>query len=154
MAEKKLFNLVQESTPSSTDLMVAYGSSSVGAKNMKLSDLKSWISGAFNTSIYDIGTWNMDGQSEWWVITDIPYADILKIRKVTVMIRSDDFAIGQKILTDITGQDGTFTIGPDSETFSGKVAVLITRPTSGYYDNTTYNDTTINRGWVTVEYTN
>lgn len=154
MAEKKLFEDLQLDTPTDDDRL-AFGKPSSIYKNITIADFKTLIAegtGILNTSIYDIGTWNMNSQSERWVITDIPFADLMKIRKVSVMIVSDEHFGGFRILSDFGVYDGTFDIGPDTETLSGNVGILMTRATGGHYDSTTFEDTGDNRGWVIIEY--
>ena len=66
MAEKKLFGVAQESTPSDTSLNIAYGSGTVLAKNMTLANLKSWIvggGGLANQVVMEIGPWDMNDDS-------------------------------------------------------------------------------------------
>ena len=62
MANKKLFGLVSETTPSDSSMRIAYGKSTEPAKNMTLTNLKNWIAGSnpVKSITIEIGSWNMN----------------------------------------------------------------------------------------------
>lgn len=92
----------------------------------------------------DIGDWNMSSTASKNVAHGISYK---KIRSVTVIVRDD---------TDITYVP--LTRGNASFTPQGAVDqitttnVVLLRVLGGSFDNTSYDSTGYNRGWVTIEY--
>ena len=98
---------------------------------------------ALKTKIIDIGDWNMDTTIDLQVSHGLTQANI---RVVAVLIRDD--------------ADAIYTMFPAEETFgSTNEQINVTssdidmdRATSGGFDNTGYNSTSFNRGWITIWY--
>jgi hypothetical protein len=98
-----------------------------------------------------IGSWNMDTDSTKLVthgITDLPS----KIRNIYVIIYADAGTITSKPLM-ATSQNA------DPELLAGGVSTInatsiaLNRRTGGQFDNTGYDDTGVNRGYIYVLYT-
>lgn len=91
------------------------------------------------TTVIDIGDWNMDS-----IITvNIAHGlTLAKIRTIDVTIRKDD--------TSLLTMDFTITGLTIIEVDAANVN--ITRNIGGIFDNTDYNATSFNRGWITITY--
>lgn len=99
------------------------------------------------TKIVDIGDWNMDTTKTINVAHGI--SDFTKIRRVSVMIRNDP----NTNLNPINAMEGTTgTTIAGSVWFISSTDISITRLTGGIFDNTFYDSTSYNRGWITIEY--
>ena len=93
-----------------------------------------------NTTVLIIGDWNMDSTSTRIVLHGVTLS---KIRTVSLLIRNDNddsYRPGHDVspgawVNDINGS-----------------AVNLTRTTSGDFDNTDYDSTGFNRGWITIQY--
>jgi len=90
----------------------------------------------------DIGDWNMNSTGS--VLISIGSIDHTKVRKVHVAIRSDDPAVDAYSTYDLL--------------IGGSYALQITnislsRTAGGFFDNVSFNATSYNRGWITIEYT-
>jgi len=163
MAEKKLFGLVQESSPSDSSMNVAYGKATEPAKNITLGNLKTWIAGSNpvkNVTI-QIGSWNMNyieegsgGKSiqiESSLGVSIPYANVRGISSVIISSDSQEAYYDYYSGGFYGGVPPTLTI---QKTNSGASALLYMKPTEGslFQISTSFNDSVINRGWVTILY--
>jgi hypothetical protein len=168
---KKLFEL-DEGTPDGS-MKFAYGKAGEAAKNITLDNLKDLIvPAALKTMVKEIGFWDMNTKPTFPTIIDpqiylysgstgffpdpLPVA---KIRKITVTIISDDGNIITDLLADQTGTAvaGVLAINVVYHPVGGFViipntTVTLTRRNGGIFDNSNYDSTTINRGWVTIEY--
>ena len=99
--------------------------------NAKLAD--------FNFVTIDIGDWDMDENASPAVTPTIAF-DEQKIRMIQVVIRNNDGA-----------QVYDFGADPNPIHVSG-ANILLTRSGSGFFDNTSFDSTSFNRGWVTIFY--
>ena len=93
--------------------------------------------------VIDIGDWNMDNTASVSVAHGLT---MTKIRGISALIRHDDGAF----IDD-------FGALLDSETSSSFLNADVTdinlvRATAGRFDSTTYDSTSYNRGWITVQY--
>jgi hypothetical protein len=87
----------------------------------------------------DIGDWNMDSTISAIITHGLDFSKIIDVK---VLIRSD---VGDTIY--IMPMNGIETIVCSS------TDVNITRVTAGYFDNTFFDATSFNRGYITIEYT-
>lgn len=102
--------------------------------------------GGLLTTVLDIGDWNMDSTPS----KDVTHGLTLsKIRDVSVMIR-DDSATTQRKLE--SAQLATNTVEGSVWTITS-TQVRLNRVSGGIYDNTNYNSTGFNRGWVIIKHT-
>jgi hypothetical protein len=96
--------------------------------------------GVVHKKIIAIGDWNMDSTSS----VNFPHGlTFSKIRSATVYIRDDTGASLNSIIRN-DGKGGDFSIGT--------TLITIARVASGAFDNTSYDSTSYNRGWVVIEY--
>jgi hypothetical protein len=100
---------------------------------------------AIKTKILDIGDWNMDTTDQVTVATGI--ANYKNIRSVSVIIRND----GDNSYSLLNAMDGFYN--PLGAVRSiGASILLIRNSIATGYDNTSYDQTAYNRGWITIEY--
>lgn len=103
------------------------------------------------TTVLDIGDWNMNRSSGGTISVSIAHglSDITKLRKVSVMIRDDANAI----YTPLNGNSGTPVAPAGGITGVGSVPANITLivASGGIFDNTNYNQTSYNRGYIVFE---
>lgn len=104
---------------------------------------------SLRTTILEIGDWNMDADT----YSDVAHglADFKKIRTVTIHILNDADDEIVNLMTSgidiVTRQDplgGIYEINSTN--------VRLGRIINGDFDNTNFNATSFNRGWVTIEY--
>ena len=94
--------------------------------------------------VLNIGDWDMDTDA---VKTVAHGLTMTKIRGVTCLIRNDT----DDVYTPVgQGQDGS--AGYDASISSITSNVTIAREAAGYFDNTGFDSTSYNRGWVTITY--
>lgn len=102
------------------------------------------LSGLHTLPPIDIGDWNMD--STLFVV--VPHGlDEAKIRSVSALIRSDDLGGGtvqSHMLSDDAGSEASFT------TAVGQI--FLQRTNAGIFDNTGFDSTPYNRGWIIIQY--
>jgi len=99
-----------------------------------------------SNKIIDIGDWDMTAATGTSFTTKAHGLTTANIRAINVLIRSDtgtivDFPITNNVAA--TGLNGTFISGTD---------INLYRETGGYFDNNSYDQTSYNRGWVTIQY--
>ncbi len=99
--------------------------------------------------VIDIGDWDMNASASVNVAHGI--SDYTKIRSVAGMIRPDSG--GAAISYPLTPARG-FTVDPDAniQTTDG-TNIVLARLTGGIFDGASFNETSYNRGWLMVWYT-
>lgn len=110
---------------------------------------------AANTELYivtiEIGAWDMDADQTKVIDLSaiaIPPTNKLNFRMAEAMIKRDDSSFYQPLHSwDATANDGTINGG---YSLIGTTSLTLYRKTGGSFDGTNYNDTGINRGYVTV----
>lgn len=100
------------------------------------------------TIVIPIGDWNMDQAGR----TNIPHglgSDFMKVLSVTAIILQDN---NNSVLYPLgTVQDNT--VSPEGGVLLiGTHFVVLRRLMGGFFDNTNFNDTSFNRGWITIKY--
>jgi len=99
----------------------------------------------FAVKVLEIGDWDMDGTASVAVAHSISSA-IGKIRRVSVTIRDDAGSVER----DLTNANSS---GVVNGAINWDVTnVNLTRTASGTFDSVSYNATTYNRGFITIEY--
>ncbi len=99
----------------------------------------------FKRKIVNIGDWDMDASTS---VTVAHGLTLSKIRNVAVMI-VDDAGTTNYLLPAISSVDGiaqAFILGTSG------TDITLGRLGSGGFDNTSFNATSYNRGWVVIEY--
>ena len=96
--------------------------------------------------IIDIGDWDMSAATGSATTVLAHGLTATDIRSVQVTIRQD--VVGSTIDFGILNGSESTTHG----VFWSSSQITLSRGTGGYFDNTTYNATTYNRGWVTIVY--
>lgn len=100
----------------------------------------------YKVKVLDIGDWNMDSTSSVSVLHGL--ADYKKIRGVSMIVVRDDSDTNYYSLpffNSSTSENGGVT-GITSTT------VNVGRLTGGVFDNTSFDSTSFNRGWITIIY--
>lgn len=104
------------------------------------------------TKVIEIGDWNMDTTASINVAHGL--SSQANIRSVSVLIRSDTGSntsvISNSCIDDITGAGGDQQAWVYYANTSTNIA--ISRLTGGVFDGTSYDSTSYNRGWVTIQY--
>jgi hypothetical protein len=107
---------------------------------------KQLISGSVLTNeiILNIGDWNMNTTGLVTVTHGI--SDWTKIRTINVLIRDD----ANTVLYNLAGS------GPSGELYGSMavsdVSVLLVRTTGGTFDNSSFDSTSYNRGYITIKF--
>lgn len=103
--------------------------------------IRTAASGAYlKQKIVDIGDWNMDTTSPLAVAHGLTLS---KIRDVAVMIRNDADTT-YYLLNDTTNGGSILSIDATN--------VNLERTAAGIFDNTSFDSTSYNRGWITITY--
>jgi len=103
---------------------------------------------AFKTKVIEIGSWDMDTVGSKNVAHGI--SDYTKIRSINAIIRNDADTLLYPINT-VGGSSGTEPQG-NAWAVNNSGSVLLMKVVSGVFDNTSFNDSVINRGWLTIVY--
>lgn len=110
-------------------------------------------SGATSVSTYvireiEIGDWNMDSSSTSSVIHGLSTTEWKTVKNSIVTIRNDDDNEYYKLeMCDTSGNNtGGSIISIGSTVFN------LARITGGFFDSTSFDSTSYNRGWVTFFY--
>jgi len=93
-----------------------------------------------NQYVKEIGTWNMDSDATKVVSFNLNVT-IKRISSIHLVIYKDD-------LSEVFGIGGI-----DSCKYDATNGITITRTSSGIFDGTDFNSTSINRGRITICYT-
>ena len=99
--------------------------------------------------VIEIGDWDMDAD----IIKDVTHgvSDFTKIRTLDIMIRRDD----NLFLVPLGGnfsENGTDTAPKLDAAFIDSTKIRLVRLANSLFDQTTFNATSFNRGWVTIEF--
>lgn len=156
MADKKDSELTIKSTIVDGDLFPLLDSeTAVDAeknKTVAASTIKAYAGGVaptLLTTVIEIGDWDMDADSSKGAIHTI---DEDKIRTINVSIRKDSTFTGVNYSVipieagDTVGAFGGMVNGVSSTTIS------LFRVTGGRFDSTDYDETSYNRGWITIQH--
>jgi hypothetical protein len=119
-----------------------YGAALIGEAGLKAGSADT----AWLRKVVEIGDWNMDTTVSVTVTSSISG---VKIRRVSVVIRSDGAA---SYLAPSWDDSGTLQLWIKDANMSVLGGVIICRLTGGDFDNSSFDSTSYNRGWVTFEY--
>lgn len=97
------------------------------------------LMGGVKTKIIEIGAWDMQGTASISVAHGI--TDFLKIREVSVMIINDSVSTLAPIIFNNSG----------SYQFGG-TTIDLNRAGGGSFDNTGFNDASMNRGYIVIRH--
>lgn len=99
--------------------------------------------GGIRRTVIQIGDWNMDSTASVNVAHGVTFGNI---RNVSVIIKNDANSLLRPLDYDLgSGAAGHHSISSTN--------VILTRHLSGEFDNTDYDSTSYNRGWIIVDYT-
>lgn len=116
------------------------------AGNMTLGDTVAVDNTVLKTKIIEIGDWDMDGAASGNAVHGL--ADETTIRSISVMIRKDDGDLFSG--TETASGSGVKQLWIDNPI--SPTQINISRLGGGVFDNTDFNATSYNRGWVTITY--
>ena len=94
-----------------------------------------------NTKVIDIGDWNMDSTQQVSIAHGLTKS---KIRSISVFIRAD---VDTNVYSFPASDDG-----PTALSYANTTNIVLQRALSGTFDSTTFDDTSYNRGWITIQY--
>jgi hypothetical protein len=97
------------------------------------------VFGGLRRTVVEIGSWDMDADQDKIVSTDVPFA---QVRLVSFSIIADNGTL-------VIDAGGIISSGVDS---SGDLQVQMSRGTGTIYDSTGFDDTSINRGYLIIDY--
>jgi len=103
---------------------------------------------AWKRKVVEIGDWNMDTTASVVVPSGVPVSGT-KIRRVSATIRSDGAASYPVPCMNSSGAAQAW-IGDTNMGATGGIELF--RLTGGTFDNSAFDSTSYNRGWVTFEY--
>lgn len=98
---------------------------------------------SLNTKIINIGDWNMDTTQSLDVAHGVTLS---KIRSLSAIIIADSSTTRY----DLNIMDGA---GDGGGLFADATNVVLRRIASGFFDNTSFNSTSFNRGYIVLQYT-
>ena len=104
-----------------------------------------YITDGLRTKIIDIGDWNMDTDASTTVSHGL--ADFKNIREMQAIVR-DDFDLNRY---DLGGMSSVFNID-GGITSANSTQVTLRRRASGQFDNTSFDSSSYNRGWLVIRY--
>lgn len=110
------------------------------------------VFGGLRRSVVEIGSWNMDADSSKLISTDVAFA---KVRSVSFTIIGDTgnaLFINGLNNNDTLGGAVTSDVVALPQINSGDLQVSLQRQNSGYFDSNRFDDATINRGWLIIDY--
>jgi hypothetical protein len=96
------------------------------------------------TTVLDIGDWNMDASASVLVPHGLTLSNI---RKVSATIRNDANTTYYKLSGNSSGSQTGYRV--QISTFDATNVVLL-REAGGFFDQTDFNATSYNRGWVVI----
>ncbi|MCK5611980.1 hypothetical protein KAR91_59470 [Candidatus Pacearchaeota archaeon] len=106
-----------------------------------------WIvSDSWVKKIFDIGDWNMDTTVSVSVAHGI---DFTQIRSASIFIQDD----GSTTFSDLIRITGATGVVAGGGAVCDATNVILERTTGGAYDNASYDSTSFNRGYITLEFT-
>ena len=100
--------------------------------------------GGLNQTVIDIGDWNMDTTTSVSVAHGLTHT---KIRGIEVIIRNDD----DTRIGPLRDDHGT-SVYAAPPIYANSTNIVMTIFTGGIYDNTTYDSTSYNRGWIIIKH--
>lgn len=105
--------------------------------------------GKLRRVVYEIGAWNMDTDGIKIVSTDVVFA---KVRGFSFLIISD---AGTEIYSNgqtVSGGNAELECAAAGSDTSTELTITLARTTGGFFDSSSFDDGTMNRGYVIVEY--
>ena len=100
------------------------------------------------TQVVEIGDWDMDATAFIAVAHSLPTGANSKVRSIDVMIRNDGGG-GPFPLTSMNQVSQNIDGGIESIDATN---VQLSRLTAGGFDTTSFDSTSYNRGWITIEF--
>ena len=117
---------------------------SASGATTEVANLNAEATGGLRVKVVDIGDWNMDSTANVSVALGVTYGNI---RSASVVIRSDSGGNAFNLDTpSSTYEGGYFNLQSNGN-------INIYRISAGYFDGTSYDSTSYNRGWITIWYT-
>jgi hypothetical protein len=99
------------------------------------------------TKVVQIGDWNMDTTQQVSVAHSI--SDFTKIRSVSAMILND--ASGT-LFNLISAEGTTGSAADNTQIVCNSTNIILGRKTGGIFDQSLYDSTSFNRGFITITY--
>ena len=107
-------------------------------------DVKDSYLANLKRKVVEIGSWDMNSVQTKVVAHGLTLANV---RTVTAMVSNDAGTVFYPFMT----ATGTIVEGVITSIDATNVNLAV-RPAPGPFDSSTFDDTTINRGWITIEY--
>ena len=154
MADRKLFNQPITTTPNGTTMRLAIGNTGTTAQNMTLNGFKTWLglTGISSTTILSkavcIGSWNMDSTRVKCVSTGVALSKIRGFSDITIISDSCE-------MFPLYYRRGNWELSAGAKicsTPSSNALIAIERNDGGIFDQSGFDSTAVNRGWIMVHY--
>lgn len=97
------------------------------------------------SKIIDIGAWDMDAVGNVNINHGLSASEFQNIVSVNVIIFNDG-------LTQLFDASSPISFNNEIEYLASTTVVRITRLTAGFFDNTSFDDATINRGFIKIDF--
>ncbi len=133
-----VFDKINNTIDAVNTIDASYTSSDIGTASLKV-------------KVIQIGDWNMDTTGSVSVTHSI--VDGTKIRSVDAVIISDNGLYFKLENYDVaTGQLSGGIAGVNEDVPISGTSILLARKTGGFFDQTAFDSTTFNRGFITIIY--
>ena len=106
------------------------------------------VNGGLLTKVVELGDWNMNTTTQ--ILVNHGISNHRNIRNVSVMIRNDLGGILNMLDSISSATAGTDTNGAVATISTSQITLI--RTTGGLFDATSYESTSYNRGWMTIQY--
>ena len=107
--------------------------------------------GRIRAKVIDIGDWNMD--TDFYKFITVNLLTIASsIIGVDVIIRQDDSGKFSGAFYDLNGYDWNLDLVMGGIHAMGPTGITLSRTDAGTFDNTGFDQTSYNRGWITFWY--
>jgi hypothetical protein len=119
-------------------MVITLGTSGTGT-----ADFDDWLR-PVKTKVIEIGAWDMDATAQVIIASGI--TDATKIRSIQTIIYNDAQTTAYPLNSDLI-------VSSIYQQFWQGNNIYLARVAAGLFDHPDYNDTSINRGYITIQYT-
>lgn len=158
MANKKLFDAEVRTTPISTSQRIATGTAAGTTYNITVGNFRDWVIDAVPpyvppllTKVVNIGGWDMDVSSDTTKEVSLGVARN-KIRSIVVVIQSNSYGLYTFAAPAGNDEVRQWWRVMTEAAYASNARIKMYSENGGYFDQSAFNGTSINRGYITVWY--